>query len=437
MTKIETLRARLADLSAAMQTIAAKAENEKRSMTNEEAAEFAAADNEFREGEAEIARLERLEEIKNKMTAVVPRTIQPTTPPSSSQPITGGTLAAHSHRNHGFEKGAGEYLLAVMNAASGKRDPRLMVNAVSTWAGEGVNADGGYALPPQFAQGLLDAVMPADGFLQALNPVQTNSNLLVVPVNQQAPWQNSTGITGAATAEGAAITASKPAISEVRVPLYKFASLVHVSEETLADIPFMASWVMNQMGEHLRYLLENAVLNGTGEGEPLGILNSPALIAISDADSTASAIGAVDVLTMEASLLYGGSAFWVGNPTVFPAIATMKTGSAGYPLFQPDMTMPSKRALLGRAFYTSEANPILNTTGDLLLIQPQGVIFATKVGGVQTASTIGFAFDQDLQSFRATLRAGSAGVLSAKIARAKSTGSTYASHFVAITGSRS
>ena len=209
-----------------------------------------------------------------------------------------------------------------------------------------------------------------------------------------------------------------------------------VSEEALADIPFLSSWVMDQMGQHLRYQLENWVINGSGEGEPLGILNAACTIALTDADSTASAIGAVDVLTMEASLLPGSGAFWVGNPTVFPAIASMKTGAAGYPLFQPDMTVASKQALLGRAFYRSEVCPVLNTTGDLILIQPSGYILATKAGGVQTATTVGFAFDQDMSSFRATLRAGGSPLLSAKVARAKSA-SSYASHFVTITGSRS
>ena len=442
-TKIENLRERQAQLSANLQALAAVAENESRLLNEDEQKNWNSYDAEFTANEDEIKRLERLDEVKAKTTALVPRSVQPTEPPSIAAPpargsatITGGTKVAHGFANHGFEKGPGEFLVAVMNAAAGRRDERLFVNAVTTYGNEGVGADGAFALPPQFAQGLTNAVIPQDSFLSAMQPVQTSSNLLVVPVNQKAYWQNSTGITGAATAEGAAITGSKPAISEVRVPLYKFASLVHVSEETLADIPFMASWVMNEMGNHLRFLLEDAVMNGSGEGAPLGILNAAATIAISDADSTATAIGAVDVLSMEASLLNGSGAFWVANPTVFPAIASMKTGSAGYPLFQPDMSQPSKQSLLGRAFYRSEACPILNVTGDIALVAPGGFILAVKSGGVQTAATIGFAFDQDLQSFRATLRAGFAPVLSAKIARAKSA-STYASNSVVITGSRS
>ena len=443
MNKQEKLETRNQQLAGNIAALLAAAEADSRNLTAEEQAQFDAQDAEFRANEKEIENIKRAEEIKAKAGAPMPRiadTASTTGVPAqgaTSHTFTGGAPAAHSYANHGFTKGEGEFLLAVMNASTSRRpDPRLMVNAVATYGNEGVGADGAYALPPQFASSLMDAIVPKDSFLNALQPVSTNSNLLVVPVNAQAYWQNSTGITGAKTAEGAAITASKPAITEVRVPLYKYASLVHVSEETLADIPFMSSWVMREMSNHLRWLLEDAVMNGTGEGAPLGILNAASTIALSDADSTASSFGAVDLLTMEASLANASGAFWVGNPTVLPAIQAMKTGTAGYPLGVKDITQPASDGLLGRPFYRSEACPILNVTGDIALVAPGGFIFAVKSGGVQTAATVGFAFDQDLQSFKATLRAGFAPVLSAKVARAKSA-SSYVSNSVVITGSRS
>lgn len=447
MNKKEKLLERNAQLAGNMKALAATAEAESRNLNPEEQTQFDSYDDEFRANEAEMARLDRLEAVSASLSQPLPRVIQPTdsvAPPprpggtTSTSPIT-GAVVAHNYANHGFAKGKGEFLVAVLNAQIAKRtDPRLLpVNAATTWASEGVGAEAGFLLPPQFSGELMQAVIPGDSFLSALSPVQTNSNLLVVPVNEKAYWQNSAGITSAATAEGGSITASKPSLGERRIPLYKFASLVHVSEETLADIPFMSTFVMGEMGNHLRYQLEDAVMNGTGEGTILGILNSPAIISLTDADSTATAIGAVDVLNMVANLLAGGSSFFVSNPTVMPAIQSMKTGTAGYPLMMPDMAQPERQALLGRPYYFSEACPILNTTGDIALVQPRGYVLATKSGGVQTSTTFAFAFDEDKQSFKATLRAGGAPLLSAKVARAKSTGSTYASHFVVITGSRS
>ena len=443
--KIESIKARQAQLAGSMQAITAAAENEGRTLTTDEQGTFDGYVAEYDSNKGEIGRLERLAEIEAEQSQPMNRVVQPmdaatTTAPPGTVPSYGsaarGTVAAHNFQNHGFTKGVGEYLVAVYRAGTdGHRDPRLMINAVSTFGGEGVGADGAYALPPQFVANITNAVMPAESFLNALRPIQTNSSTLVVPTNEKAPW-SATGITSAKTAEGAAITQSKPGLNEVRVTLYKAASLVSVSEEALSDIPFLASWVMDQMGQHLRYQLEDWVINGTGTGEPLGVINAASTVAISDAASTASTFGAVDIQSMEAALAPGSGAFYLCNPTAFPALASMSTGTGGVMLMQPDMSVAPKQTLLGRPLYKAEVCPVLDTTGDVMLIQPSGFVFATKSNGVQTASTIGFAFDQDLQSFRATLRAGFAPLLSAKVARAKSA-SSYISNSVVITGGRS
>jgi HK97 family phage major capsid protein len=447
MSKLETLRAKNAELAGHMQAIAAAAEAENRNLKSEEQASFDEHDAAFKSNEEEIARLVRLEEIQARQAALQPRIVQPTditpqpkagaTGGTGGAIITGGTPVAHSYGNHGFTQGMGEFMMKVRDAgmSGGRRDPRLLVNAVTTYGGEGVAADGAFALPPDFSRQVMDVVMPPDSFLRALNPTPTSSNVLVAPVNENPYWGTS-GITSAATAEAGTITASKPALKEVRVTIYKAASLVHLSEEMLSDIPFISGWVVNEMANHLRYTIENWVINGSGEGEPLGIRNSAALIALADVDSDATHIGQGQILTMESNLLPGsGTAFWVASPTVYPAIGTMTTGTGGYPLIQPDMTVPPKRALMGRPFYTSEACPALNTAGDLILVQPGGYLLGIKAGGVQSATTIGMAFDQDLQSFRSTLRAGGAPLLSSKLTRAN--GSTYASHFVTNVGSKS
>ena len=69
-------------------------------------------------------------------------------------------------------------------------------------------------------------------------------------------------------------------------------------------------------------------------------------------------------------------------------------------------------------------------SGDILLVNPEGYVCAVKSSGVTTAATIAFAFDQGLQSFRATVRVGGQGILSAAIAR--KSGSATLSDFVGL-----
>lgn len=442
MNKIENLRTRLGQLSETMASIAAAAEAESRVMNETETASFEQADQEFKATESEIARLERLEEIKARSTVLVPRAAQPmpgaqsgtAAPVAGATTITGGAPVAHNYANHGFTKGVGEFFLKVRDSkVTGRVDPRLMVNAITTFGGEAVGADGGYLLPPQFAQELWSAVTPQDSFVNALNPVQTNSNLLVVPSDEDPPWGTS-GVTAAKTAEGGAITASKPVIRKVNVVMYAIKSLVHVSEESLSDIPFLASYVQAKMAEKLRWKIENYAVNGTGADQPLGILNAPALLSYADKASTASAYAAVDIYGMQAAALPGAGGFWLASPTVIPALASIATGSTGYPLMNPDLSAPTKRTLAGDPIYVSEACKALDTLGDLFYVKPSGYVLAFN-GGVKTASTAAFSFDQDLQSFKATVRMGGQPTLSGVVTRGN--GTSTASNLIAMAGSRS
>jgi HK97 family phage major capsid protein len=447
MSKKAQLEQKNAQLAGNMSAIAAAAEAENRNMKPEEAAQFEAHDAELQQNQAEIARLDRLEAVASQAQARVTTVTEvPTAAQAASTTyrataytgtptVTGGTPVAHNFANHGFTKGMGEFLLKTREAAtSGRVDPRLMVNAVTTWAGETVGADGGFALPPQFVQGIMSLVMPPDSFLQALNPIPTSSDLITIPTDEDAPWA-ATGVSAGKVGEGSAIPASKVAVKQVKVVMYGVKSLVHVDEKSLRDMAFLSAFVTRKMGEKIRWKVENYVMNGTGDNEPLGILNAPGLYAITDTNSTATVIGAEDVALCEASCFNSGNKFWITHPLVKAQIRTLKSGSGGYPLYTTDFSQGPKSGLLGYPLYTSEAAKPLNTTGDFICMCADGYVLAFEAGGPQSDTTIAFAFDQNLQSFRSTLYMGGAPTLSAKVLRAD--GVNYASNICALAGGRS
>jgi HK97 family phage major capsid protein len=449
MDRKETLNQLLAQISGSMDAMVAAVAADNRGFTDDEQGQFDACKADFARHTKELENIAAAEEAKERLAAARPRAVSVTELPQTAAAqsssfragaytgtatVTGGTQAAHNYANHGFDKGFGEYLVQVRNAKIyGKPDPRLKMNTISTFGGENVGADGAYALPPQFAQGIEKLIFQEDSCLTMLRPVQTNSNLLVVPTDED-PYYSSSGITSARTAEGGTITASKPVIKKLNVVIHAIKSLVHVSEESLSDIPFLASYIQQKMSEKLRWKMENLVVNGTGADEPLGILNAPGLLALTDKNSTATVIGAEDIFEMRAAALPGSGSFWCVSPTVMPQIWGLKLGTTGYPLYVMDASKGPNGTLLGLPVCVCEACPALNTTGDIMLVQPGGYVFALN-GGVNTQATIAFAFDQDLQSFKTTVRMGGVPTLSNKVTRAN--GSTYASNLVALAGSRS
>ena len=439
MNPIEALQQKRAEKATQMNSLVAAVQAEGRAMDEKEIAKFNELDGEVKQLEASIAAFERNEQVASKPNPRVvppPGSEQTTTTPVPQPGRAGitGDVVAHRFSNHGFEKGVGEFLMKVRDCAvTNKIDPRLMVNAVTTWAGESVGADGGWALPPEFVRGIMSLVAPPNSFLGELNPFPTQSDVITVPKDEDAPWSTS-AVTAAKTAEGTAITASKISVSQLKVVMYGVKSLVHVDEKSLRDMAFLGAYVERKMGEKIRWKVENYVLNGTGMDEPLGMINSPGKQSIADnaGTSTTTTLTADDVGLMEATSLVGPGGFWVFHPLVKNKVRFLVMNSTvAYPLYVTDMRNGAPvDTLLGYPAYASEACKAWNTEGDILFVKQSGYILAFEQGGVMNATTIAFAFDQNLQSFRSTLYMGGAPTLSSPVLRAD--GSNYASNIVTL-----
>lgn len=443
MTRREQLEQARAQLAGNMEALTAAAEAENRALTDEEQANFDKFSADFDKTEKQISNLDRTEKVKATISAPLPRQIapemsatQPSAPgPTSStgaHPITGRQVNL-GHAHHGFEKGFGEYLIKVRDASMGRTDPRLLVNAVTTWAGESVGADGGFALPPAFTQGIMSLVAAEDSFIRALNPFPTQSDIITVPKDEDAPW-STTAITAAKTSEGTAITASKPVVNQLKVPLYGIKALVHVDEKSLRDMTFLAAYVERKMGEKIRYRVENYVLNGTGENEPLGILKAPGLNTLTKNDSTTTSFGPTDLMNLDALTIGMGGNFWIAHHTALAPMRVVKSGTGGYPLYTMDFRNSPNGGLLGAPIYRSAMAQTFGTAGDLIRVNADGYFLAFEAAGAQNASTIAFAFDQNLQSFRSTLYMGGAPTLNSTVTLPD--GSTKVSNLTVLSSTR-
>jgi HK97 family phage major capsid protein len=300
-----------------------------------------------------------------------------------------------------------------------------LLNSVSTWAGEQVGADGGFALPAAWAP-RIERVVFADSVLGALRPRPVASDIFRVPTSSTPPWAG-TGIQAPRVAEGAQVSPTKAPIGMASVPLYRRSVLAPFSEEIVhfaSEAVF--AFTEEELLARVREAAEAWVVAGTGANEPVGILSAPGRIEVAgEAGQTAGAIVAANVAKMAARVTRIADAFWVSHPRALEQIATLPAPmylGAGGPA----------GSLLGRPLYTSEHMQDLGSAGDLALIDPAGVVF--PVDGPRLADTFEFLFDQDLHAFRATFELGCAPKLSAPVARKN--GSGTASHIVTL-GARS
>ena len=76
------------------------------------------------------------------------------------------------------------------------------------------------------------------------------------------------------------IAASKPKFRTMDLSLKKLTGLCYATDELLQDASALENVLREAFAEEFGFKIDEAILNGTGAGEPLGILNSGALVTV-------------------------------------------------------------------------------------------------------------------------------------------------------------
>jgi HK97 family phage major capsid protein len=349
-------------------------------------------------------------------------------------------------------KGFAQQLKAVHLAANGGApDPRLLGTYGDFDANGVFQATGG-------SDGALNEVVPSEGgFLVGADvnekifqrtyltgeitrrcqkqPITSTSNRLklrVVDEDSRADGSRMGGVLAFWANEADTFLSSRPKFREVELFLNKLTALVYATDELLADGPALEAWIMNNMPTELAFRIEDAIFNGTGVGQPAGILNSQAFLSLSPG-STATVVNATDVEAMWARFWHPGlknsiaaiatenltagqavgnlpAAAWFIDQTVIPQLFSMQAGSGNGPavilLYHPPGGNPlygPYGELLGLPVIPTEHNAALGTVGDIILADMSQVLLADK-GAVQVATSMHVRFLQGEQAFRFTCR---------------------------------
>jgi HK97 family phage major capsid protein len=460
-TTINEQRQRSLDLQQRAAAIMNRADQEGRDLTADEAGDFDATYAEFERVRGDIERRERLENSGAQLaqpagsgaangghggaaagngngngahahvlaTATNRRPLQSVPAGHAAPAARGGENAGGGYRievqnraagTYGF-RDLGEFAIAVRNASVAGRsvDPRLLNSAgppdnVMT---EGVNADGGYAVPPDFRPDIQTLILAEDSLLAMTDTFYTSSNAITIPTDPSAPWQATGGIQAYWEAEAAQKKNSKLPLDQVTVRLFKLYALIPVSDELLEDAPALANLLNTKAPQVMDYKVTEAILYGTGAGEPQGIYNSPAAITV--ARQTAGAVTATDIVNMWAAC-YSASrkrAVWITNQDIESSFMTMflpiLDGGGqvvnGAVIYMPPggFSQAPYGTLMGRPVISTEAAPDLGQPGDLALVDLESYLSAMKTGGgIKRDISIHLWFDWDITCFRFVLRVG-------------------------------
>ncbi len=460
-TTIDSLKARLGELHETSKAIQAKADAEKRDLTTDEAKELDACMREFEEVEASIARRERIlaqedrlgvpqprAAAPNPIAAAAPAAIvqnaMPQQQPAPRDGLRNTRLSTMEERQRWGFRDMGEFAIAVRGAVlnPGNMDQRLVQNAaLSTYGSEGVGADGGFAVPPEWRSEIMRMVEGEDSLLSRTDQQTVAGNSITFPTDESTAWQSSGGIQTYWDGEASTVTQSKPQLRDVTIKLHRLTALVPVTDELLEDAPAMAGYVTRKAGEKMAFKVNDAIVNGTGAGQPLGILNAACTVQVGKIGSqVADTIHAKNVVTMWSRLPAASqrTAVWLVNQDCLPSIyqlgfavtdGTTTNVGAGALYMGPGQLQSGAPSgtILGRPIVVTEACPTVGDAGDIILADLSKYLTVVK-GALRSDTSIHLWFDQNATAFRFVMRMNGQPWLSAAIAR--KSGSNTLSHFI-------
>lgn len=205
-------------------------------------------------------------------------------------------------------------------------------------------------------------------------------------------------------AEAATKTASKPKFRQLDIVAQKVAALVYTTDEMLEDSTLLSSYLGRIVPGEIRFKAGSAVFRGDGVGKPLGWMNSPSLVTVTR--DTGSKILAADIFAMWARMwpeCRKNAKWYVSIEAETQLLGMYLTSTLAFPW----MTISPSGVLqiLGRPVVVTEYGSALNTTGDIMLVDPTQYI-AVRKGGIQAASSIHVQFVTDETAFRWVWRVG-------------------------------
>jgi len=284
----------------------------------------------------------------------------------------------------------------------------------ATGMGEDIGADGGFAVPTEFRNTLMRNAVEASILLSRTTRIPMATNSIAIPTIIESSRASSIygGIIVYRPDEGGSITSTKPQFGKIELKLSKLAAMAYVTTELLEDSPISMEPLLSQMfSEAIGFQIDEDIINGTGVGQALGIMNAPCLVSVDKESGQSDAtIVTENIIKMWSRMMSRsqGNAIWIANMDTFPQLMTLSlnvgTGGSTVGLLKEIAGSP-QQTLLGRPLFLTEHCQTLGTTGDIICVDPRQYLVGEKAGGsIRAATSVHLKFDQDEVAFRFIVR---------------------------------
>ena len=299
-------------------------------LSAEDATAYADMEKKVKDYSAEIERMEQMEAMENELN-------RPVNTPIVTKPVSDKQISNKTGRaSDAYKTG----MLTVL---------RTNFRQVSDILQEGVDADGGYLVPEEYDSRLIDT-LEEENIMRKLGRVITTSGehkINIAATKPAAAWIE----------EGGALTFGDATFSQILLDAHKLHVAIKVTEELLYDNAFgLENYIIDQFGKALANAEEDAFLNGTGVGQPLGLFAKTG--GGTTAETLTGALKADDILNLIYALKrpYRKNASFIINDKNLAVIRKLKDNNGAY-MWQPSYQAGEPDKILGYDIHTSAYAP--------------------------------------------------------------------------------
>ena len=213
---------------------------------------------------------------------------------------------------------------------------------------------------------------------------------------------------GTVTSEAGAIGESDPTFNAFKtLGAYKYSFLTQISREMVEDAGVdILGFLATQTGNAIGYAVNGALTTGTGTVQPNGIA-ATAGSGITGSTAVSGAFTADNLIDLVYSVETAGRTLpgtgFMMNAKSIAAVRKLKDTAGNY-VFSPALSGDKRDLVLGYEVYENPAMADPATSAKSVLFGHLPSYFVRTVGGLRLDRSDDFAFQNDLITFRATMR---------------------------------
>ena len=268
---------------------------------------------------------------------------------------------------------------------------------------------GGFFVPEGMSPDLLMVAADANPLLALATRLPMDSP--VVKINSRVDKNHSTSVSGGFTvsrrSETGGFNSSRMETEQITLTANTLGGLAYATQELLDDSPrSVAALIEAGFRDEFASQSYLDMLTGTGVGEPEGVKDSAATVAVAkEGSQAADTINGTNLLKMRQRAYRFGNSVWVANHDTYLQLSTAHSTLTNddRPLFSHGNGTDVPDTLLGRPIFFTEFAETVGDKGDIYLLDMSQYLYGVYQP-LQTGESIHVRFSNHEQAFKFTMR---------------------------------